>query len=424
MRSGRTFLVALAAGLLTGPVWAQLDQYISPGSLGLPQVSTKEQIEKAVAEARWRLGGLRVEPWFGIRDVSYVQNVFAEDGEGTSDVTATVGLGLNAYLPVGSKTTVAANILPEYAWWQELDDLSGIHFRYGAGLFAYFNRITVEAKGTSSDAQTKVSSELGAPAQVTSRSGDVTLAVDIAGPFAFFASVGRTESEYEQEPGAPRLLDQLPLLDRREDIVRAGLRYERGGFRLGVGAQRSKTQFDRTERDRSNSGEGPVLILDLEGNRLSGGFQIAYLTLDAEQGSEFGQFRDLSGRFQLQIETGHRLATSLYGTQHVLYTLAAGSAHAVERRVGVAAGLPLGWRTSLRAFAESGTSDFVGSGEAGRRSDDLRSVGGEITLKLRRSLNLTVGVLRTEQSSNLAGFDRSTTTLRSALTLGAGESVW
>lgn len=415
--------MALAWLLVADRVWAQLEQYIVPGSLGLPQVSTRETIEKAVADARWRLGGLRLEPSFGLRDISYVENVFAEAGEGTSDFTATVGLGLKAYLPLGPKTTLAAHVVPEYAWWQELDDLSGMQFRYGAGLFSYFNRLTVEAKGTASDGQAKVSSELEAPAQITARNAEIVVAVDIAGPFAFFAGASRLDNQYERETLSPSLLDQLPLLDRTEDVVRGGLRYERGGFRLGLGAQRSKTSFDRANRDRSNSGEGPLLLLDLEGNRISGGFDLVYLTLEPEPGSQFPRVRDVSGRFRLEIDTGHRLSTSFYGAQHVLYTLAAGSSHAIERRLGASLGLPLGWRTNVRAFAEAGTSDFEGTGDAGRRSDELRTFGADFSLELYRSLSLILGFARTEHSSNLPGFDRTTTSLRSGLTF-SGDSVW
>lgn len=423
MRRLKAVLIALAWLLVSDRAWAQLEQYIAPGSLGLPQVSTREAIEKAVADARWRLGGLRLEPSFGIHNIGYVENVFAEPGKGTADFTATVGLGLKAYLPLGPKTTLAAHVVPEYAWWQELDDLSGTQFRYGAGLFSYLNRLTLEAKGTVSDGQSKVSSELEAPAQITARDAEIAVAVDIAGPFAFFAGASRRDNQYEREALGPSILEQLPLLDRTEDVVRGGLRYERGGFRLGLGAQRSKTTFDGANRDRSNSGEGPLLLLDLEGNRISGGFDVAYLTLEPEAGSEFQPVRDLSGRFRLDIDTGHRLSTGVYGAQQVLYTLAAGSSHAIERRLGVALGMPLGWRTKLRAFAETGTSDFEGSGEVDRRSDDLRTFGVDFSMELYRSLSLILGFARTEHSSSLPGLDRTTTSLRTGLTV-SGDTTW
>jgi hypothetical protein len=201
------------------------------------------------------------------------------------------------------------------------------------------------------------------------------------------------------------------------------VRYERGGFRLGLGAQRSKTSFDRANRDRSNSGEGPLLLLDLAGNRISGAFDIAYLNLEPEPGSEFTPVRDVSGRFRLDVDTGHRLSTGLYGAQHVLYTLAAGSSHAIERRLGLALGMPVGWRTKVRAFAETGTSDFEGSAEAARRSDDLRTFGIDFSMELYRSLNLIVGLARTEHSSSLPGLDRTTTSLRTGLTL-SGDTTW
>ena len=416
-------MVGLAIGLAAGSASAQLGQYIPAGSLGRSEVSTKEAIEKAVADARWKFGGLRVQPWFGIRDVSYVDNVFGEAGEGVSDLTATAGAGLRAYLPVGGNVTLEAHVLPEYTWWQDQDALAGTHVNAGAGLFAYFNRLTIEARFISSDLQQRVSSEIELPAELRSAGGNLAVDLDLAGPFGFFAGLNQARNEYRDERSPTDANLDLPLLDRDETILRGGIRYERGGFYLGLGAQRSETDFELDSRDRSNQGEGPLLALALTGNRISASVDAAYLKLEGtDDTSQFSGFQDLSGRLRLELKLGSRLRPSVYAAQHVLYTLAEDSSHAVERRLGGSFGFALGWRTTARVFAETGTSDFEGSGAIANRRDRLRAAGGDLTLEVRRSLSLLVGFSDTKHSSN-QGFERSTTALRIALDFGGAEAV-
>ena len=86
-----------------------------------------------MGDAPWRLGAVRVQPWLGLRDVAYIDNVFGSADDPESDLTLTFGAGLKAYLPVGEKVVLAAHILPEYVWWRDNDQLSDWHYRYGAG---------------------------------------------------------------------------------------------------------------------------------------------------------------------------------------------------------------------------------------------------------------------------------------------------
>jgi hypothetical protein len=132
---------------------AQYPQYIFPGNLGLPTATTEQTLLKSMGDAPWRLGAVRVQPWLGLRDVAYIDNVFGSADDPQSDLTLTFGAGLKAYLPVGEKVVLAAHILPEYVWWRDNDQLSDWHYRYGAGVFGFFNRMTLEVKGHATEQQ-------------------------------------------------------------------------------------------------------------------------------------------------------------------------------------------------------------------------------------------------------------------------------
>src|SRR6185295_20290484 len=88
--------------LLAGDVRAQFLKYTPPGGPEETPESRQADIERQVEEARYHLGPVRIAPWASLRDIAYVRNVFTTGAELPADVTATLGLGLRAYLRNGS----------------------------------------------------------------------------------------------------------------------------------------------------------------------------------------------------------------------------------------------------------------------------------------------------------------------------------
>ena len=127
MRSSARLVSALAAAsfVFAPPMWAQYRQYTAPGALGERPEETREALERAVDEARWKLGPLRVEPVLGLSDLAYVddgQPAVAGQDEG-GDFTATATAGLRGYLPIGAHNTLALFAIPDYVWWKDQDEL-------------------------------------------------------------------------------------------------------------------------------------------------------------------------------------------------------------------------------------------------------------------------------------------------------------
>src|SRR6185436_16755606 len=84
--------------LLAGSAKGQFLLFTPPGGPeGRPE-TTKERLEREISEAPHHLGPVRIAPLVGFRDVAYVRDLFADGTRTRSDVTATVGAGLRAYL--------------------------------------------------------------------------------------------------------------------------------------------------------------------------------------------------------------------------------------------------------------------------------------------------------------------------------------
>ena len=150
LRAFLTGLLCLCAG---GTVWAQFDQYTTPGGpVGRPE-DAKGRLAREVAAARYHLGPVRVAPTLGLKDLAYVKSILATGQPAPADVTATVGGGVRLYLPTGTKVTFTAYALPEYVWWRTESERRRLNDRLGVGFHGFWNRLTVEGSGGRDEAQ-------------------------------------------------------------------------------------------------------------------------------------------------------------------------------------------------------------------------------------------------------------------------------
>jgi hypothetical protein len=405
---------------------AQFDQYMEPGGPTAGPEDRKGQLEKAMEDARWRLGVVRVKPWFGVYDVRYVDNAFGSPtGEEVSDVTGTVGAGLRAYLHSGPKVIWAAHALPEYVGWQELDERRSVNGRYGLGFFGFFNRLTVEAVGERDKQQRLGSPEVPEPVHQRSERARLWLELQATGAISVFTSgeVARLRSVLESPEEAP-----LDRLDRDATYLRGGLRWRLPrGWSVGLAAERSEVEFEGVDPafDRSNSGTAPLLLvwLDREDHYLR--FEAARRELEPAPGSSFPAFDEATGGLELGFGLESRLSTWIYGRRALVYSLENAYGYALDDRAGVSARLEVGGRSDLAAFAEAGKMDFVATSPAAAdRRDDVRAIGASFGVGLGRSLSLTLLARRLEFESSVPGFDRGVTSFGVGVSLGGKRSEW
>jgi hypothetical protein len=424
--SKRLLVAALVVVAGTTIASAQFVQYSDPGSLSNRSIPTKEGLEKAMEETRWNLGPVRVAPWFAVKNLTYNNNVFGTTDDQVADVTATIGAGLHAYLPVGPKLVVGAVAMPEYVWWNDLENLRGTYGRYGGGLFGYFNRLTIEAQAFDIEDQGYASSEFVRPVGVSEKRGSFNLEIRI---LERLWVIGRaSESRWRYDPLEEDLTGtQYLLLDRDETRVGGGLRYAWSeAFSIAVGAARLDSTFVRELRDRSNSGTTPFLEVRFEGKKWWGTATVSRPDLTAKEGSRFVAFHDLAGRAQLAWRPSGKGEIQLYGQRSVSYSVSLDSQYSYNNRVGVALQSNVGWRTLGRVFFERGTYRYIAaeSSPVPNREEDVSSYGGAASIIVGRGITLSVQVSREDYAAPTPYPDRSMTRIQTGLGFGGQGAQW
>lgn len=427
-RSIRSFL-ALAL-LVAAPAAAQFSQYTAPGSLLQRTTSKREQMEQALENARWRLGPLRLSPWFTVRDAAYVSDAFSGSSGGAAgrleedpDFTITLGAGLQGFVPFGAKTFLTFDALPQYVWWQEQDERRRLNGFYGAGLFAFFNRLTAEATVRRAEEQGVLTPEF--EQRIHSRQDRVAGVLELEvfpTLFAFAAAEAIELDTLEEELGGDPRLPPFQQLDRQERVLRGGLEYRSGDrLRLAAGVERSEVDFDLDEagRDRSNGGTAPILEAAYTGPRIQIDGALALRSLEPDPGSEFVPFDETTGRLRASWTPRWRLSYSVYGTRGLDYSLDEGYSHFTVDRLGVAVGSKVGRASSVNLFAETGVHDYAASGPAQPREDDFTAYGTSVQLRFQERLQLRLGVVRSELDSALPGLDRSLTVFQTSVEISA-----
>ena len=140
---------------------AQFVQYNPPGDFRSQAESTEVVFEREMAGARWRLGRLYASPWFAIRDLTYIKSDSTSNpGSGEGDLSATLGAGLDAYLPLGSDFVLGGYVRPEYVWWRDNDARRRLNGANGVGLFGNLGRIGLVGSAGRSERSAIFSHEL------------------------------------------------------------------------------------------------------------------------------------------------------------------------------------------------------------------------------------------------------------------------
>lgn len=414
------------------PLGAQFQQFTPVGSLGRPPSALADALRKELDEAPWDLGPVRLSPWIGFRDVAYVGNVFGIQGNlldpagsEESDVTATFGIGLGAFVPVGSNVIWGAHALPEYTWWAELEERNRVNGRYGTALVGDFHRFDVELSAQRAEELGVVTPEI--PQRINARHDRLAGTVEL-GLFRSLVLVASASSDRfvhlldeEPGPGVPRFSD----LDRDEEVTRLGVRLRLGDrLQVGVGVEASDVAFESLRADRSNSGTATVLEVLYQGPNLSLRADVAERSLDPEPGTSFVPFAGTTGHVRVGLIQSRRLQLAVYGNRNLVYALDRDFSYFLDERLGASLGLGLGTRLRLRVVAEDGSNDYTALAGGGLvRRDVVESVGGEIDFRVARRMGFGLRGTQTRYESNLPGLDREDTTLGLHLDLGLGSRL-
>lgn len=413
-----SFLAVTLTLIVTAPAAGQFAQYTSPGELGRVPQNQSEALEKAVEEARWKLGPLRLDPAFWISDISWYDDPVTGEG----DLTARAGAGLRGYVPIGSKTTLALYALPEYVWWQEREDERRLNQRFGIGSFTHFNRLDIQVTATRDEDFGIQSGDLLQRTTLRTDELRAELEVPVARWLSLYAGGSQSDIESLAED---EILDAVYSdLDRTETVYRGGFRFYLGEeLFLGAGVGQTEADFAETAENRSNTGDFEYFEIGYLRPKLEIEASIETLTAEASEGSSFGSFEGETGRGRITWMPREKLWASLYGARQLSFSLlfSLGESFYVDQRIGLEAGFGLGWRTELSFFYEDGSHEY--QGDFGR-TDDVTSYGGDVTIELVRSLALVAGLRHTGIDSPDPLPDQELDELRLSLSFGFGQGTW
>lgn len=414
-------IAGVILGLLTvTPSGAQFVQYTPSGDFVSPAEAREKALERAMERSRWRLGRLLLDPWIYIRNLRYEENQTSGEGQPVSDLTLGIGAGVNTYMALGGDFVWGTFLLPEYTWWQELDERRRLNGRYGTGLFGNLGRIGVEATVTRFDQSVIFSREVEENVSQRVDQGRLEVTLDLGKGFLLFGEVeARQLSSIEDD----RSLEVLRVLDRDETIARGGIGYRSDrGIKLGIGFEESEADFEPAAVDRSNSGTSIVFDFEYDGPLFLLAGEVADRSIDPDIGSAFVPYDDFTGALHLGLRPFGPARLELFARKDVSYSIQEAVSYAETESAGVALRLSLGSRGDLRVFTEEGDDTYIQI-EPGdpRRIDQRTSYGLDLSIQFDR-FTWSLGGSIEEYDSNLPGLDREYTRFGTSISVGGRRS--
>jgi hypothetical protein len=384
---------------------------VGAGPSGAPTIPTRESFDEAISAARWNFGGLKVQPWAGLRDGSFVTNQQVEGeplGNEETDFTITVGAGARAYLGK-SKSIVAGHVLPEYVWWNDATEKRRLNGRYGLGYFGFFNRMNVEVSAQLEQEQGFFSEEIAQLTSIRQASSRAIVELALTRRFELYAFAHRTEFAGEE---TERVL--FTQLDRTTTSAGLGLRYElAGGLRAEVGVEDGSVDFDDTARDYSNDFQTLRLGLGYDGTRISTLVELGFLEIDPAAGSTLAPFDDTTGIVQVRWAPSQRFDFAAYVDRRFRYSLESLASSYLSERQGVRIGVHsrLGHLGLIAAVGDDTYSEID-------RVDDVTELHALIDFKIGRLLLVTLSAGRIDFDSTDALAARDVTRFGLSVQLG------
>ncbi|MCG8461076.1 MAG: porin family protein, partial [Holophagales bacterium] len=375
--------------------------------------------DERIDDARWSFGALRVQPWIGVRDVSYVTDqsvgdaVDAEQAD-ENDLTVTAGAGIRAYLRKSPKMLLAAHVLPEYVWWQDNDDKSVLNGRYGAGFFGFWNRLRLEVSFRREEQQGFFSPELQVLTSVATDTARAAVEVDVARGITVYATAGT-----EDFAGSSDDAEVFTLLDRSSDRIAAGVRFESAqGYWASVEYEDATTDFEPAARDLSNEGTAVTFGLGFDRGQLKGEANVALREVEPAAGSLFRPFDDTTGRVQLRWSPRKRWDFLLFGSQSQGYSIDLSQSTVLSRRVGASITLRPG-SSAFVVSAATGEDELTSVLESlPDRVDDVEELQARFLTPIGDLLRLELRATSLQYDSPIPELDREITRYGVSLELG------
>ncbi|HUP21618.1 MAG TPA: hypothetical protein VNB06_01600 [Thermoanaerobaculia bacterium] len=405
-----------------------------PPGLGVePPRDRREALEEELAASLWNLGGLRLDPWLGIRDV-IIQEVGSdrqhsaspgEEGEPTrrdsldDDTGVVAGAGLRAILPLGQRVYLSGGLVPEYVWWQENEDRNREQINANLALDVFLGRLQLHAGATQDEQLERPSSERQLFVSRSRESLTAELELELAP--AVYAFGGAQKNDIRSNEADVAETAFFSQDDRDEEILAYGVRYRPNTqLVIGLGIEDLTLDFLDPTRDRSATGESPFLAVTLAGNRTVLLGRFVWRDLEAEPGSIFGGYDELSGELAVHRQLGWRTGAELQASRDLFFAFDLESSHFESERLRGGITFDVIEALELRFFAGTGDDEyFAVSSDDVHRIDDVTEWGVGLSWNIGGRVTMLVGYTLEDFDSDVPGFDREVDRLHFGLSLSA-----
>lgn len=418
MLNARRVVPAVVLILCAAKAGAQLNSDTVPTARTVP---LREGVESQMAQSRWQLGPFRVEPALKLTNIGYNDNVTGvSEGEAkVGDYTATLGLGVRSIAPLGTKTYLRLDAVPEYTWYKDLAERRNFGFDAKASFLALFNRASLEVSTHGSDFVGTVNSENSALVNQSTKNLLVRGEVDVLRRLAVFAAYEAENTDYSPQEGDLN----YELLNRNEDAQRVGLRYEfRPRLHLQLMYETTASDFPDDPTFDRNEGDAILVGFTYDRDRFFVNAVGGNRTIDYV-GSGAQKFDEFTGSLFATWQFARRSTLQLSIRQRPQYSTYVENPYYLESRQGARLVVPMGQRFLVYGGAETGKNEYqapvIIDGAPVERTDDVSNWEAGIGFRVLRSAVLTFSTRVDDYTSNVPGFDRKIVTTGINLNLGA-----
>lgn len=410
MKIRSTVLTLLAA--ISWPAAGQISTDVPPSQRTLPAA---EQVEQEMARARFRLGPVRLLPFFELFNVGWTNNALATSEGAVDDYTASVSAGARLVVPFGQKLYLRGNIAPTYDWYYRTEALRGFGGSYSGELLGLFNRLTVGAGGGYDERISTVSSEVARDVFNTTTSGTAKAEVKLLDRLSLFGGAEVADLKQDDPNANTPGLAPVSDLDRKETAYRGGLRYTFSSvLSVGVMAEEVQTRFDRNGEQQDNDVAGLLFVARYDRERfyVEGTFGVR-AGKPTNPNEYFPEYRTETYGYFVSYFVTRAFEVQALGSRRPEASLFLDNPYYFETRNGATLRLAVGRRLSFNALGELGSNRYVNpvlvtaTGEIVTRIDDTKRYGGGFDFKVSRAVSVGLTLTQERYDSNIDYYDRN-----------------
>ena len=400
-------LAAILLAGLTTPVSAQLP---TDTVVQTRVVTPRDEIDRAIAASRVRLGPVRLSPEISIREMTYDNNVYGTAENPTGDFRTTISAGFGLILPVTPSVFVRAGIFPAYTWYADLEERRFFGGSAGASFHIFANRLTVEGSGGATKEDVIFSTE--AQGRVIQNLGTVRLGVEYRLLTRLFVyGEGQIQRFRFTGPGAEVSTFDPSTTDRTARVLRAGLGYRWSeDVRLAVGYEETRAEFVSAPEQYDNSTSAVIATISYNKPKLKLDFSGGYREGGPIHGSAIRPFSGMTGSTSASYALLRPLDLQAVASRNLSYGVS--SPYYISTRYGGGVVVKVGWRLRLQGLVFAGSDEYttptaLPDGQLVDRRDDVTGYGGGLDFSFTPRIQMRFSATDSRYNSNVPGNDRS-----------------